>query len=135
VRPTEDREAAFVQFTSASGVEDRPLIAAARAAAGLALATSAAERPLPAELVAQFESGQAMYSEYCGTCHGSDGRGLPATALPLVRSQWVLQDTGPLVRLVLDGMSGPVPVDGTMYDVPEISGVMPGIRATAVTDE
>ena len=100
-----------------------------------ALATPAAERPLPAELAAQFAAGTVVYSEYCGTCHGNDGTGLPAIAPPLVRSQWALQDPDPLVRLVLDGMSGPVPVDGTMYDVPRISGVMPGIRSIAVTDE
>ena len=131
----EDREAAFVQFAAQSGVEEGRLVRAATAAAGLALATPAAERPLPAELAAQFAAGTVVYSEYCGTCHGNDGMGLPAIAPPLVRSQWALQDPDPLVRLVLDGMSGPVPVDGTMYDVPRISGVMPGIRSTAVTDE
>ncbi len=131
----EDREAAFVQFASEAGVDEGRLVGAATAAAGLALATPAAERPLPPELAPQFAAGLAVYSEYCGTCHGGDGQGLPTVAPPLVRSKWALQDTDPLVRLVLDGMSGPVSVDGTMYDVPRISGVMPGIRSTAVTDE
>ena len=131
----EDREDAFAQFASESGVEEGRVVGAVRSAAGLALATPVAERPLPAELAPQFAAGEAVYSEYCGTCHGTDGMGLPATAPPLVRSQWALQDADRLVRLVLDGMSGPVSVDGTTYDVPEIVGVMPAVRSTPFTDE
>jgi glucose/arabinose dehydrogenase/mono/diheme cytochrome c family protein len=131
----EDREAAFVEFASGSSVEAGPLVRASTAAAGLALVTPAAELPVPAELSPRIEAGRTVYSAYCVACHGAEGMGLPATGPPLVRSHWVLQDPGRLVRLVLDGMSGPFTVDGTTYDAPAMPGIMPGIRATAFTDE
>ena len=130
----EDREAEFVEFAEAAGVGDGPLIRAGGAAAGLALVTAAADLPPPRDLVPRIEAGRTVYASYCVACHGADGMGLPATGPPLVRSEWVLQDPGRLVRLVLDGMSGPVTVDGVTYGPPTMAAVMPGIRATPFTD-
>jgi mono/diheme cytochrome c family protein len=57
----------------------------------------------------------------CIACHGADGKGVPGKYPPLVDSEWVLGDERIVVRILLQGMRGPVDVLGETYD-----GEMPG---------
>jgi mono/diheme cytochrome c family protein/glucose/arabinose dehydrogenase len=84
---------------------------------------------LSPEEVAHLPEGEALYARHCAACHGPDGRGIDGLAPPLVRSHWVLQDEATLVRLTLDGLAGPVAVDGRPYAPPAIAPLMPGHRA------
>ena len=53
---------------------------------------------------------------YCGTCHMRDGQGLPASGFPpLVGTDWVVGDKERLVKLTLDGLTGPIEVNDVMY--------------------
>ncbi len=72
--------------------------------------------------------GREVYNRDCSVCHGNNGRGLTSTAPSLLRSQWVLQDPESLVRIVLDGVTGPIEVDGKQLADGEVLDVMPGFR-------
>jgi mono/diheme cytochrome c family protein len=52
----------------------------------------------------------------CGGCHGATGDGMPGVNPPLSGSEWV-QAEGPnrLVRIVLNGLNGPITVKGQAY--------------------
>ena len=127
----EDQEQAFLDLTG-GGV----LSAALEHAAGMALVQDLEDiRLLPASFEASFERGRSIYGTYCASCHGQDGQGLTSTAPPLLRSQWVLQDEKRLIRLVLDGIQGPMEVDGITYSVPDVAAYMPGIRSMNYSDQ
>ena len=64
----------------------------------------------------QHVTGQAIFSNYCATCHQSDGSGVPGAFPPLVESEWAQGDKGRLIRLVLRGMQGPIVVQGETYN-------------------
>lgn len=85
---------------------------------------------------AAFNRGRTVYNTNCAVCHGFDGRGLPAQAPSLRRSSWVLQDPGTAIRIVLDGVTGPIAVNGTTLRPPDVQDVMPGFRSNkAITDD
>jgi mono/diheme cytochrome c family protein/glucose/arabinose dehydrogenase len=75
----------------------------------------------------KFPEGFALYNQTCQTCHGADGNGIKSLAPPLNRSEWVNGDGEKLASIVLFGLTGPVTVNGKLYDASEISGDMPGI--------
>ena len=127
----EDQERDFLDVTG-GGV----IAGAVEHAAGMALVQDLANvRLLPASFEPSFERGQETYELYCANCHGNDGAGLQSVAPPLLRSQWVLQDEKRLARLVLDGIEGPLTIDGTTYTSPDVVDHMPGIRQLDYTDQ
>jgi len=66
----------------------------------------------------------------CVACHQANGKGLPGQFPPLIRTDWVLEpEPGRLIRAVLDGLSGPIQVEGQSYN-----GAMVPWRG-ALTDE
>jgi mono/diheme cytochrome c family protein len=68
--------------------------------------------------------GKRVYSNNCQPCHQESGLGLPAQFPPLVASEWVLASGhSRLIRLVLDGIQGPIEVKGESYN-----GAMPPWR-------
>ncbi|NND67289.1 MAG: DUF1080 domain-containing protein, partial [Halioglobus sp.] len=75
--------------------------------------------PLSPEQLQLKALGEAFYPQ-CAACHGVDGAGIDGLAPALAGASWV---TGPpewLGRIILQGMSGPVKVNGQTFD-----GVMP----------
>jgi len=55
-----------------------------------------------------FEQGRTIYGRTCVTCHGPAAVGQPGTFPPLAGSDWVNeQEPGRVIRLVLQGLSGP----------------------------
>ena len=66
----------------------------------------------------------------CVACHQANGKGMPGQFPPLVQSDWVLEpEPGRIIRAVLDGLSGPIQVNGQSFN-----GVMVPWR-DALTDE
>ncbi|MEO8499675.1 MAG: cytochrome c [Vicinamibacteria bacterium] len=83
-------------------------------AAGLLLA--ACEGP-PQDL--QASGGEAIYAKLCASCHAPDGKSLATLAPPLAgHAVRMLQAGGRshLIRIVLNGMAGPIEVKGRRYD-------------------
>ena len=79
------------------------------------------------ELLKELSRGRQLFKNICQTCHGADGKGIRSLAPPLNRSEWVTGDKHRLAAIVLFGLTGPVEVNGHVYDKEEIAGEMPGI--------
>jgi len=94
--------------------------------------TSAAggqQEPAPATTVPgdrspeqRLSSGERIYRVHCAACHQADGQGLAGTFPPLAGSDYLERGHGDLIRVVLQGVRGPVAVNGVEYD-----GVMPNL--------
>ncbi len=61
--------------------------------------------------------GRRIFGDTCAKCHQPDGLGVAGQYPPLVGSEWVLA-AGParMIRIVLDGLQGPIKVKGVGYD-------------------
>jgi len=75
-----------------------------------------------------YAMGQTEFNKLCATCHHPEGKGMETLAPPLLDSQWVLGPAKRLTALVMEGLMGPIDVNGTIYDVPKVQPVMPGVR-------
>lgn len=65
------------------------------------------------------ERGKQIYQRICGACHQKGGEGKEGVAPPLAGSEWVLAPGGGrLVRIVLNGLTGPLPVQGREWNLP-----------------
>ncbi len=63
--------------------------------------------------------GRELFMTICAACHQRDGEGKDGVAPPLVGSEWALAPGGGrLVRIVLNGMTGPVRVRGKDWNLP-----------------
>jgi mono/diheme cytochrome c family protein len=75
--------------------------------------------------------GRELFMTICAACHQRDGEGKNGVAPPLVGSEWALAPGGGrLVRIVLNGMTGPVRVHGKDWNLP-----MPPWRANLNDDQ
>lgn len=66
-----------------------------------------------------MQHGRRLYAVYCTACHQSHGRGVAEQFPPLLQSEWVMAG-GPnrLIRIVLNGMDGPLTVQGKEFNNP-----------------
>ncbi|MEY4940575.1 MAG: hypothetical protein RIQ93_2310 [Verrucomicrobiota bacterium] len=80
-------------------------------------------KPLTADEQARFEAGKTLFTTVCATCHQVDGRGLDGLAPPLLDSEWVLGIPERTIRIVLNGVRGPITVAGRMH-----TGDMPAFK-------
>jgi mono/diheme cytochrome c family protein/glucose/arabinose dehydrogenase len=80
-----------------------------------------------ANLAREFPKGTALYNSSCQTCHGADGNGITSLAPPLNQSEWVTGSKENLISIVLFGLTGPIEVNGHLYQSPELNIDMPGI--------
>jgi mono/diheme cytochrome c family protein len=68
--------------------------------------------------LAAFNKGKDIFLKegYCGTCHQPDGKGLAASGFPpLAQSKWVTGNEDRLIKVVLNGMLGPIEVNGAKF--------------------
>ncbi len=70
-----------------------------------------------------LERGRQVYAQNCQPCHQQDGRGLAGVFPPLVGSEWVTGPEETVIRILLNGLQGPVEVAGATYN-----GLMPAWR-------
>lgn len=70
-------------------------------------------------------AGFNLFNTHCSSCHGLDGQGKDQLAPPLLNSEYVGGSTDRLILLTLNGLTGPVTVNGKRY---EMNAVMPGIK-------
>jgi len=62
-------------------------------------------------------NGRKIYDTYCSVCHQPTGQGLAGQFPPLTESEWVTTPGADrLIRLVLDGIQGPITVKGQAYN-------------------
>jgi len=83
----------------------------------VAVAVLAACEPPPQEL--QAKGGEQIYAKLCSSCHAPDGRSKATLAPPLAGHAVRMLEAGGrahLIRIVLNGMAGPIEVSGRKYD-------------------
>ena len=68
--------------------------------------------------VAQGDVGKAGYEAYCQSCHQPDGQGMAGVFPPLAGSDYLLEDTDRGILAVLQGVSGPIEVNGDTPTTP-----------------
>ncbi|MFT7033930.1 MAG: glucose/arabinose dehydrogenase/mono/diheme cytochrome c family protein [Cyclobacteriaceae bacterium] len=61
-------------------------------------------------------AGAKLYNNYCGACHMANGKGDGSRFPPIAGSNWVKGDQKRLIDIVLNGLSGPIEVNGQPYD-------------------
>ncbi|MFT7579853.1 MAG: nitrite reductase (NO-forming) [Myxococcota bacterium] len=64
----------------------------------------------------QIAAGKRLYKGTCSACHQNDGKGLPGVFPPLAGSDFLLADSARAIEIVLNGLSGPVTVNGQAYN-------------------
>ncbi|AEM71715.1 cytochrome c class I [Allomuricauda ruestringensis DSM 13258] len=62
------------------------------------------------------DEGQRIYNTYCIACHKADGKGDGNRYPPLAGSDWVTGDKNRLIKAVLEGLEGPITVNGKTYN-------------------
>ena len=65
------------------------------------------------------EDGAQIYNSLCGACHGPDGKGLNGLP-PLVGSDWPKGAPARSIKIVLNGLTGKVTVNGTAFVVRDV---------------
>ncbi len=65
-----------------------------------------------------FELGKSVYNRpTCAACHQASGLGAPGQFPPLAGSEWVNEEhPGRMIRLVLNGLQGPITVKGQSFN-------------------
>ncbi|WP_435357363.1 PVC-type heme-binding CxxCH protein [Emticicia sp. SJ17W-69] len=77
--------------------------------------------------------GLQLFRSICATCHGADGKGIQDLAPPLKGSEYVDGSMKRLASIILHGLSGPINVNGKLY---QLNNEMPGlINNKDVSDE
>jgi nitrite reductase (NO-forming) / hydroxylamine reductase len=69
-----------------------------------------------AGMQARLEAGRETYESYCQACHQADGRGMGTVFPPLAGSDYLLADRERAIAIVLEGLSGPIEVNGQPYN-------------------
>ena len=99
-----------------SGQEIDEVYLSDRSAAG----TEASSRAEGDSREARIARGEAAFLGTCSTCHQRDGSGLEGVFPPLASSDYLAADTDRAIGAVLNGLTGPITVNGAAY-----SGTMP----------
>jgi mono/diheme cytochrome c family protein len=60
--------------------------------------------------------GDVVYTGVCQACHQATGLGLAGQYPTLVGSEWLLNDAGTPIRIVLRGLEGEIKVKGSTYN-------------------
>ncbi|WP_433936201.1 cytochrome c [Sorangium cellulosum] len=74
--------------------------------------------------------GGKIYYRSCTGCHQARGEGKPGRYPPLVGTSWLLDDAETPIRLLLLGATGPMEVNGVVYN-----DVMPNLGVTLSDEE
>lgn len=70
------------------------------------------------------DTGRQLYTAICAACHQPNGLGQEGLAPPVANSEWSTGPEGRLIRIVLQGVGGPMTVNGRQYSLE-----MPGLGA------
>ena len=60
--------------------------------------------------------GKAIYAKTCVACYQANGQGIPNALPPLAKSDYLNKDVNRAIKVVLNGLSGPVTVNGKKFN-------------------
>jgi nitrite reductase (NO-forming)/hydroxylamine reductase len=89
-----------------AGAEDPLAVHRAEAAAG------SQEAVTPARL----DAGRKVFEAACMACHQANGQGLPGAFPPLAGSDFLKVDKNRAIRVIVNGLQGPVVVNGVKFN-------------------
>lgn len=72
-----------------------------------------------------ISAGKRVYAANCLACHQAEGQGIEGAFPPLARSDYLMDDKVRSIRVITEGLSGPITVNGKEYN-----GVMPAVKLT-----
>ncbi len=81
------------------------------------------------------QDGAQLYTLYCSACHGAEGEGAgDGTFPPLAHSPWVTGAPDRAIKIVLQGLHGPITVKGKTYDLemPPQGAMLPDDQVAAI---
>jgi mono/diheme cytochrome c family protein len=94
--------------------------------------------PLTADQQVLYDKGKTIYATICAACHQPTGAGMPGLAPPLVDSEWVLGQPDRIIRIVTQGLNGPISVVGSkwqlempalpIFDDEQVAGILTYLR-------
>jgi nitrite reductase (NO-forming) len=64
----------------------------------------------------QIKAGEVLFKGTCSACHQDRGQGIPDVFPPLAGSDYLLADKKRAIGVVLNGLTGPVTVNGKSYN-------------------
>ncbi|MDF3130779.1 copper-containing nitrite reductase [Kiritimatiellaeota bacterium B1221] len=76
--------------------------------------TNAAQKALT--LDESIEAGKTTYQATCMACHQANGLGIPGVFPPLAKSDFLFEDIGRAIDIVINGKQGPITVNGKNYN-------------------
>lgn len=94
--------------------EEKPADTAASPAASPAAEATAAGTQATQDAAATV--GKDAYEANCATCHMANGEGVPGTFPPIAGSERANGPAEEHIKVVLNGLSGPITVKGQNYD-------------------
>lgn len=60
--------------------------------------------------------GKKVYNSVCLACHMRDGSGVPGMHPPLIESEFINGDPDKLIKIVLEGLTGEMEIEGEVYN-------------------
>ena len=63
-----------------------------------------------------INKGKAIYTKTCVACHQANGAGIPKAFPPLAKSDYLNKDTNRAIKAVMNGLHGPITVNGQKYN-------------------
>ncbi len=80
--------------------------------------------PLTAAQNKMFDTGKMIFGQTCASCHQASGLGEEGKAPPLIDSPYLLGSPARAIRIVLQGVTGPITVHGRTYnmEMPPLKG-------------
>lgn len=73
--------------------------------------------------------GEKLYAAHCAACHQANGQGLAGAFPPLAESDYLAGGTAVVIDVILNGLSGPITVNGKNYN-----SIMPNLRYLSDSD-
>ena len=64
----------------------------------------------------QIDAGRVLFKGTCSTCHQDNGEGLAGVFPPLAKSDYLMSNPKRAIGIVLNGLTGPITVNGKTYD-------------------
>ena len=68
------------------------------------------------DLKGQIAAGEVLFKGTCSACHQAEGQGLPNVFPPLAKSDYLMQDKRRSIDVVINGLTGPVTVNGQPFN-------------------
>lgn len=110
-------ETALAQAGVALGSPEKTSPVTNRVASTNGLAAGSRKTKLTPAEMKRVEAGKANYELVCLPCHQPHGLGQEGLAPPLAGSEWVAGTEQRLIRIVLNGLRGPITVKGQKFEL------------------